>query len=327
MFYKKVLAAAVVIGAAMVLAPLPAPALLDLTLTPQAATAFSAEEATPDTPGPGVTFENAGAIYDVSTALGVTIAAASPTPRYVRFDYSGPSSVVFAGEPVPTTDDANATVVNVAGGNLASFVIVEITAGATIVAATAKVTMSPLVGAGSGFTVADTSVDVTVNTATYADLTAAAAQTGDLASDSGLLISFQPSAAVEFTTNTVSAPQATIASDFLDFAAAGGSNATNGNLGKVDFVLIDPDGAGGQGAPFDKTGTEIAIIADLVGVGSSFTASGSFDTATAVQFGTAAASCAALVTPGPTNYDTVIAADKQSVLVTGTYRRRQGPLR
>ena len=115
MFYKKVLAAAVVIGAAMVLAPLPAPALLDLTLTPQAATAFSAEEATPDTPGPGVTFENAGAIYDVSTALGVTIAAASPTPRYVRFDYSGPSSVVFAGEPVPTTDDANATVVNVAG--------------------------------------------------------------------------------------------------------------------------------------------------------------------------------------------------------------------
>ena len=208
MFYRKVLAAAVVIGAAVVLAPLPALAVLDLTASPQTGTAFSAQEATPDSPGPGVTFENAGAIYDTVTALGVTIAA--PTPRYVRFDYSGPASVVFTGEPVPTTDDANATVVNVAGGNLASFVIVEITAGATAVAATATVTLSPLVGAASGITVGDTSIDVTVTTATYADLTAAAAQTGPLASDTGKLIDFSPSAALQFTENSVSAPQATI---------------------------------------------------------------------------------------------------------------------
>ena len=66
-------------------------------------------------------------------------------------------------------------------------------------------------------------------------------------------------------------------SDFLDFDTAGGSTATNGNLGKVDFVLLDPDGAGGVAAPFDKTGAEIAIIADLVGATSSFTVSGSFD--------------------------------------------------
>ena len=116
--------------------------------------------------------------------------------------------------------------------------------------------------------------------------------------------------------HSVSAPQATIASDFLAFDTAGGSTATNGNLGKVDFVLLDPDGAGGATAPFDKTGTPIAIIADLVGATSSFTLSGSFDTATDVQFGTTDTSCASLVVFG-TVYSAVIAADRQSVLVTG----------
>ena len=272
MFDKKILAAAVAISAALLF---PSGAFAQVDLTGPAAPVFVGQELTPAAGPPvSVTIDDSvpGAIYDIVTTVGVAISAESGVQRYARFDIAG-DGATFVAPLGGALSGRGGTAVPIVG-NLGGLdnVIVEVTETGNGVSAADTVTLTL-----GGLNVASTGTDIVVSTATYADLGAAAAQTGALATDSGTLVDFIASGVLSFTA-TATAPQATMASDFLAFAVPAGcpaadtgcSDTASGNMGNVLFTTPFP----GAVATFDATGNLIAIIGDLVGAGTTFTVTG-----------------------------------------------------
>ena len=188
--------------------------------------------------------------------------------RYVRVECS--DNIAFdAGTTATTTGTGNIGSINGLGSNVLTF---SVTSNAPNVVAADTFTIS------GDHDITGTDFDVTCAVALYDQPSQAQAggAAGRIANTvfSGSYLSFANSYSFTAVANTATADVEAVPA-FTSFVAAAPHTVSTAQLSAWTFGLRDPDGAGGQSAPFDIDGTPITLV-DLLDITSTFTVAGDF---------------------------------------------------